>query len=319
MYVVGGESLIDLVAQPIGPDKVMRMEAYAGGSPYNCAIALAKLGNKSGYLCPISKDGFGDVLLQPLLDAGAEPLIKERVAEPSSLAVVTLNGRGQAQYEFYRSADRAFTEEGLRTALPDDLELLQIGGFCSIEPEDAAIWLKVADEALGRGAILSMDPNVRPSLVSDVKAYKQRLSAFFDRMHIIKLSDEDLMALDADKSVEEHASDLLTRPNCKLVVVTLGEKGSRAFTANSHAAAPIYKPPIFGDTVGAGDSLMAGVIARLTEREDLTEDRLGQLDAAALEDILWFGAVVAGLNCAEHGCNPPVRADVGSIFDAPRQ
>ncbi len=309
MFVVGGESLIDLVPEPRAAGEPIRMQAHAGGSPYNCAMALARLGNATGFLCPISKDGFGDYLLEPLEAAGVRPLLKERVSAPTTLAVVTLNERGQAQYAFHRGADRAFTREGLIAALPEDIQLFQIGGFCSVLAEDAAVWHEVAEQAAARGAVLSMDPNVRPSLVADFTAYKARLEDFFDIVNLIKLSDEDLRALDADKSVEAHAQDLLARPNCELVVVTLGEGGSRAFTAAGEGRSPIFAPPVFGDTVGAGDSLMAGILTFLTERGELKPERLGALGEAALTEMLRFGAVVAGLNCAHKGCHPPSRAE----------
>src|SRR5688572_27311586 len=101
MFVVGGESLIDLVQEPLGPDGVIHMTAHQGGSPYNCAMALSKLGNDTGFLCPISKDGLGTYLLGPLQDAGVKPLLAERVFAPTTLAVVTLNAKQEAQYEFY--------------------------------------------------------------------------------------------------------------------------------------------------------------------------------------------------------------------------
>lgn len=316
MFVVGGESLIDLVSQPVGADGQIHMDAHAGGSPYNCAMALARLGNNTGYLCPISKDGFGDYLLGPHDAAGVTQLLAERVSAPTTMAVVTLDERGQAQYEFYRSAERAFTHEGLIGALPSNLDLFSIGGFCPIEPEDADVWLDVADAAAAKGAVIAMDPNVRPSLVSDFESYKERLSSFFDRVHLIKLSDEDLALIDDGKSVEQHAAALLARPKCALVVVTLGEGGSRAFTKAGEGQADIYTPPVFGDTVGAGDSLMAGIISILAERGDLMPARLEALDGAALSDVLKFGAVVAGLNCAHKGCHPPSRAQVDAVLQS---
>lgn len=316
MFVVGGESLIDLVQEPLGPDGVIRMSAHQGGSPYNCAIALSKLGNDTGFLCPISKDGFGTYLLGPLNEAGVKPLLEERVFAPTTLAVVTLNAKKEAQYEFYRGADRAFTNEGLRWALPERMDVFQIGGFCPIEPEDAAVWVDVATSALRQGAILSMDPNVRPSLVGDFEAYRRRLEAFFDLVHIVKLSQEDLAALEAGKPIEQHAKELLARPNCELVVVTLGEEGSVAFTESGSARAGIYSPPVFGDTVGAGDSLMAGVLTILAEEGHLRPGRLRRLDRGVLERVLRFGAVVAGLNCAHKGCNPPKRGEVDAVLKA---
>ncbi|VAW22846.1 Fructokinase [hydrothermal vent metagenome] len=314
MFVVGGESLIDLVPKPQKQDGVILMEAHQGGSPYNCAIALARLGNQSGFLCPVSQDGFGDYLAAPLQKAGVRLLLSERVKEPTSLAVVSLNERGQAQYQFYRAADRAFDIDKMILSLPQNLKLYQIGGFCAIEPNDAQIWEQVARAALQKGATLSIDPNIRPSLVTDFAAYKQRLNRFFDLVHLIKLSLEDLEALDNSKSVDQHVEELLARPNCRLVIVTDGENGSKAFTASASASAEIYRPPVFGDTVGAGDALMAGVLTILFELDFLAANRLGQLDQTSLKEVLRFGAVVAGLNCRQKGSHPASRAEVDKVL-----
>lgn len=314
MFVVGGESLIDLVPVEPRADGTICMEAHAGGSPMNCAMALSLLGQDSGFMCPISVDGFGDYILKPLTASGVKPLLADRVAAPTTLAVVALNARGQAQYQFYREADRAFTRESLLAALPDKPSVFQIGGFCAIEPEDADVWFDVALEAARRGAVVSIDPNVRPTLVSDFASYKERLDRFFDITHLIKISDEDLAALDDSKTIETHAEALLAHKNCELVVVTLGEGGSRAFTKSAHASAEIYRPAEFGDTVGAGDSLMAGVLSRIADKGALTPDGLAGLDEAALEDILHYGAVVAGLNCAHKGCHPPRRDEVEAVL-----
>ncbi len=326
MFVVGGESLIDLVQERPDADGVVRMTAHQGGSPYNCAIALSKLGNDTGFLCPISRDGFGTYLLQPLDEAGVKPLLQERVLAPTTLAVVTLDAEQKAQYEFYRGADRAFTAEGMKAALPQQLEVFQFGGFGSIEPDDAVVWVEVAKAALARGATITIDPNVRPSLVHDFPAYVRQLDTCLDIAHLIKVSIEDLMTLDQGKATKElppaetelvlgkYVENFLSRPNCELVVVTFGEAGSRAFTRAGEARAGIYSPPVFGDTVGAGDSLMAGILTLLNEQGDLKPGRLKLLGAGKLETVLRFGAVVAGLNCAHKGCNPPTRGEVDAVL-----
>jgi fructokinase len=314
MFVVGGESLIDLVSKPVGEDGRIELVAHAGGSPYNCAIALSKLGNETGFLCPISEDTFGGTLLRPLEAAGVEPLIRERVRAPTTLAVVTLNERGEASYAFYRQADRAFSSEVLLSSLPKEIELFQIGGFCAIEPEDAEAWLGVAAEAARRGATISMDPNVRPSLVGDLDAYKARLGRLLDIAHVIKVSREDLAALDSGRSLEQHAEELLGRPNCELVVVTLGDEGSRAFTARAQAEAGIYTPPTFVDTVGAGDTLMAAVLTFLCERNQLKPGELANIGPETLQKMLQFGAVAAGINCGRAGADPPNRGEVDVVL-----
>lgn len=314
MFVVGGESLIDLVAQRVGADRRVMLEAHAGGSPFNCAIALSKLGNECGFLCPFSTDTFGDMLLMPLKAAGTHLLMATRVDAPTTLAVATIDERGKASYRFYREADRAFTRDGLIAALPDHPQVFQIGGFCPILPEDAEVWLDVADAARAKGALITMDPNVRPTLVSDFAAYKARLDRFFAKVNLVKLSDEDLLALDAGKSIEDHVKDLLAHPDCALVVVTFGEGGSRAFTRSAHGAADVYIPPVFGDTVGAGDSLMAGILTILGSWDALSPTALAALSADKLNEMLRFGAVTAGLNCAHAGCVPPTRAEVERVL-----
>lgn len=315
MFVVAGESLIDLVSRPRS-DGPLEMSAHEGGSPYNCAIALAKLGQSAGFLCPISKDTFGDLLMGPLERAGVVPLVKERSDCNTTLAVVTRNAKGLPAYAFYRqgTAERDISRDKLLAALPEWIDLFQIGGFLPIEPEDAEIWLDIVQSVAQRGAVLSIDPNVRPSLISDFAGYKQRLSAFLDLAHIVKVSDEDLTALDASLSIEAHAQNLLARPHVELVVATMGEDGSRAFTTKAEASAPIHRPEKFGDTVGAGDSLMAGILTALAQRDALQPGKIGALDAPALTDILTFGAVTAGLNCGHIGCNPPTRAEVEAVL-----
>ena len=312
MFVVGGESLIDLVPVAAGADA--ERVALAGGSPFNCAIALSKLGNQTGFLCPISSDEYGELLLTPLAAAGVQVLLEERVAAPTSKAIVTFNDKMQASYVFERGADRAFTRDGLLGALPEQVALYQIGGFCPILAEDALIWGDVVEQAMARGATISIDINVRDKLVDDEAGYRARLSDFLDRAHIVKLSDEDHDWLEPGLSVEEHAARLLARPNCELVVVTLGEHGSKAFSRRASGQAAIYSPPLFVDTVGAGDSLMAGILTWLGEAGALKPGALGQLDAVQLEDMLRFGAVVAGINCGRKGCQPPSRDEVDAVL-----
>ncbi len=314
MYVVGGESLVDLVAQPVVENRPMTLEAHAGGSPYNCAIALSKLGKPVGFLCPISTDTFGDQLMGPLEAAGVHTLLEQRVMAPTTLAIATLDPQGRASYRFYREADRAFTRDGLIAALPQKPDVFQIGGFCAILPEDAEIWLDVAATAAARGALISIDPNVRPTLVSDFAAYSARLDRFFDLVNLVKVSDEDLHALDPQKTIKDHVAALLARPSCALVVVTLGEGGARAFTRTAEGVADVYRPPVFGDTVGAGDSLMAGILTILGDWNALSAEALSALPADKLSQMLKFGAVTAGLNCAHTGCKPPTRAEVDAVL-----
>jgi fructokinase len=313
MFVVGGESLIDLKEKPV-KDGVMPLTAHAGGSPMNCAIALRRMGNDTGFLCPISEDKFGGMILAPLAEAGVKVLLKKRVKEPTTLAVVSDDGKGNPRYQFYRHADRAFTREGLVAALPRKIELFQFGGFCPIEAYDARAWLEAAKAAAAAGATISIDPNVRPAVIRDMAAYKQRLGRMLDLAHIVKVSHEDLEYLEKGRPLEAHAAALLERSNCKLVVITRATEGSVAFTRDARASSPIYPAKKGGDNVGAGDTLMAGILTWLRDQRMLAAGKLGKLSADQLQQMLWFGAVAAGINCSRVGANPPTRAEVEAII-----
>ena len=320
MFVVSGESLMDVFHEPQPPSNRIALTATAGGSPFNCAIALARLGSPTGYLCPISRDRFGDVLLGKLNADNVEVLIKERVTEPTTLAMVTLDEARKAKYVFYRHSDRAFTREGLLAALPRQIDLYQIGGFIPLLQEDADIWRPVVDAAAGAGATISIDPNFRPLAIDDKDAYIERLDPFLDRAHLIKISSEDLQYLyDSDDYVGLARELLEGRPKCQLVVVTLAEKGSVAVTAAGEGKGGIYNlpdPEVGADTVGAGDTLMAGIITWLSNNGMLSPEKLGTLDGAALDTMLRFGSIAAGINCSRVGANPPTRAEVEAVLAA---
>lgn len=313
MFVVGGESLIDLKEKPV-KGGVMPLTAHAGGSPMNCAIALRRLGHDTGFMCPISEDKFGGMILAPLAEAGVKVLLKKRVREPTTLAVVSDDGKGNPRYMFYRHADRAFSREGLIAALPKKIELFQFGGFCPIEAYDARAWLETAKVAAKQGATISIDPNVRPAVITDMAAYKQRLGRMLDLAHIVKVSHEDLDYLEPNKPLEAHAAALLARPNVKLVVITRAMDGAIAFTREARAEVPIYPAKKGGDNVGAGDTLMAGMLTWLRDHRALAPAELAALSGDKLRDMLWFGAVAAGINCSRVGANPPTRAEVEKVL-----
>src|SRR5690606_21060876 len=125
MFVVAGESLIDLVAKRRRSGGGLAFAAHPGGSPYNCACALGHLGLDTGFLCPISRDGFGDALLGPLREAGVTPLLPARSARPTTLAVMTPDGRGLPRYTFYRggTAEHDLDRDALIAALPERVNL----------------------------------------------------------------------------------------------------------------------------------------------------------------------------------------------------
>jgi fructokinase len=64
------------------------------------------------------------------------------------------------------------------------------------------------------------------------------------------------------------------------------------------------------DTVGAGDTFQAALLATLAERGLLTRDALGVLDTGTLHNVLGFAAQAAAITCSRRGADLPRRAEL---------
>ena len=288
-----GEALIDLIQiegqyQNLNPV----YQACPGGSPFNAALALARLGHEAHFATPISTDGYGQLLLNRLIEMGGTYAYPERVKSPTSLAVITLN-KGQASYQFYRThvADRAIDFAKLR-ALPLPT-WLQIGGLALASKADAQAWLDRVTWLTDQGVYLSFDPNVRATFIEDRAHHRQICDALAARAHVVKLSDEDGAFLYGTVNPLDH----LLAQGAGLVALTKGAKGAELATKDTQISVPVPKGNISGDTVGAGDTFGAALLSCVIR---------GETD---LKRMGTFAATAAFLNCQHEGCHPPTRAE----------
>ena len=319
MFTIAGESLIDFIQQPALKTETGYpvYEAFPGGGPFNIARAMGRLSEDVGFLCPFSRDTLGALLLDTLKADGTRDLIGEAVAAPTSMAVVSFTDDGQPAYQFYRegTADRVdqMTADELLSFIPADCRAFHLGSLATAVKVDAKIWAEVVEKLVARGVLISLDPNVRPSFITDMDDYRGWMEALFAQTSILKISDEDLEILYPGQPWTVSAESIKARFDLPLFIVTRGGEGARLWSGAATADVPVFTPEQFGDTVGAGDSFMAGTLARLREQGLLTRAALAAMDAAALTDVGGFAATVAGLNVAHKGCNPPTREQVLAI------
>lgn len=302
MIVVGGENLIDLV-QSQDVDGSPAFVAKAGGSQYNCAMALGRLGVKPLYITPISTDKMGDLLADTLTSSGVQ-VASPRLDAPSSLAVVSLEN-GQPSYQFYReqTAERLVSVEALQAVIPAETSVFQIGSLSLCDGPDADVWADLFVKLAGQGIQCTIDPNVRDVFVKDRASYTARLERMMAVASVIKISDEDLGWLYPDADLESKSQELLAGSTATVFVLTKGSEGAVLFTANQRVAAPAEKLENLADTVGAGDTFMSALIYQL---QGVTEAP----DAARLAEIGAFAAKAAAINCTRTGCNPPTLAEL---------
>ncbi|WLI91439.1 PfkB family carbohydrate kinase [Massilia sp. R2A-15] len=302
MIATFGEALVDLIEQPDG-----RFAPCLGGSVCNFTVALARQGVPTRYLNPLSRDHFGERFDALLRGAGVDLPGHPRSAGPTSLAVVSLDAYGSPSYAFHREgvADRDIDARAAIAAFPAPLELLHTGGL-TLVPADLDKTLEICAAAAARGALVSVDANMRPMLASDLGAYGAGVRRALDQAHVAKVSDEDLDALGIGRgSLDAIVGALFPGSALELVVYTQGPRGAALLTRRHQVelAAPAGLRVV--DTVGAGDCFHAGLVACLLRAGALaSREQLAALEPAQLRAALRHAIAAASVNIMRSGCDP---------------
>ena len=312
MIVCCGEALVDMV--PWGGEG----EAFLprpGGCPFNTAIAAARLGAKVEFLGRIGRDLFGSQLAEALEADGVGTRLCARSDEPATLAFVRRDRRGDARYAFYSNgaADRSLSISDLPARLGPDARFLALGSISLLqEPSGSAIEALAARES-GR-LLVSLDPNIRPSLVADRGSHLARLLRVASSSAIVKASDDDLRWMFPGLGVEDAARALLDA-GASLVAATLGAAGALAMTrrASARVAAPAVEVV---DTIGAGDTFHAAPLARLEAAGARSRADLEALDADFLRGALEYACAAAALDCTRAGAEPPRAPELEAFLPA---
>jgi fructokinase len=301
MILSCGEALIDMLPRQSAEGEDA-FAPYAGGAVFNTAIALGRLGAPSGFLSGISTDLFGEVLTDSLTASKVDSSLAIRSDRPTTLAFVKLVD-GQASYAFYdeNTAGRMITPDDM-PALPSHVESVFFGGISLVvDPCGSAYEALMTREAPNR--VTMIDPNIRPGFITDAAGYRARIDRMIGMADVVKLSDEDLHWVEGKGDIPTLAAKILAQ-GPKVVFVTEGSKGAHAFTAQDHAFVAARKVEV-ADTVGAGDTFNAGVLAALHRNGLLTKSALGGIGKDALEKALDLGVRAAAVTVSRPGANPP--------------
>ena len=303
MILCCGEALIDMIPSPTdaGQDGFV---PHPGGAVFNTAIALGRLGANAGLVTGLSRDMFGTRIMAALTASQVDATNVVISDRPTTLAFVQL-ADGHATYSFFdeNSAGRMLSPDDMPT-LPADVTTLFFGGI-SLACEPCADAYADLLARQGQGRVVMLDPNIRAGFIQDQARYRARLTGMIAGADIIKVSDEDLHWINpAPLSLREKVSALLDQGPA-LVILTRGGDGATGYLANGEeVSVPAVRTRIV-DTVGAGDTFNAGVLAKLDALGCLTPDGLRQLSAQSLEPVLQYAASAAAITVSRAGANPP--------------
>ncbi|WP_422736696.1 carbohydrate kinase family protein [Micromonospora sp. WMMD729] len=317
MIVVAGEALIDLVVTPEG------QRAVPGGSPANVAVTLARLDQPVRLLARLGPDEYGQQIAEHLAANQVDLRWAVRAPEPTSVAVATLDVTGQASYEFRLdgAADWQWTAQELADLADSSATALHTGSLAlALDPGAQVLEGLLARERERDALTLSIDLNLRPSIVTDRAAEQQRVRRQVPLAHLVKASDEDLAWLYPDRSIADVMAEW-REAGVSCAVVTRGGDGAWLLAPNGVLHEQPAVPTTVVDTVGAGDSFTGGLLAALADIDALGDrptDRLAAVTEQQWTKVLRQAATVAALTCARRGANPPTRAELQALLAAPR-
>lgn len=306
--VVVGESLVDIISDPRQPEAV---QVHPGGSPLNVAVGAARLGLRTALVTHYADDRNG-LLIDGHLQANGVQVINGGTA-PTSTALAALGPDGGADYTF------SITWDISGAALPALASVegsghVHTGSIASmLAPGDAAT-LSLVQAARGH-ATISYDPNCRPAISPDVASARHQAELFVAASDIVKASDEDLSWLYPDRTPEETLQAWLNL-GPGLVALTRGAAGPVIVSGAGRVEMAAESISV-ADTVGAGDSFMAGLIAGLAQLGALGAGGRRQLRALTPDQLHALAAYAnraAAITCSRKGANPPFSAELGPLM-----
>jgi len=296
-----GEILFDFISK--SPNKGLGeselFEKRPGGSPFNVAVGVAKLGADVSFLTKIAQDEFGKFLFEYLKENGVNTDCSFTVEGlKTSLAFAAVDAQGKAEYEFYRdnAADTRLELKDIENLDYEKFNIFHFGSIALIDEPTSSTLTRLFDNFVSGDLVTSFDPNIRLSLIKNRENYNNLVKNIIKKVDILKMSDDDLFHLTEKKNVEEAIMTLSVKEGA-ILFVTLGSEGSLVYKDGIIRRVPGYKVKVV-ETVGCGDSFMAGILYKL---RDFSKDELSNITVEELAEYADFANKCAAIVATKQG------------------
>ena len=311
MFLSCGDCLFDVFAVPQEDIATIGLSGRVGGSPLNVALGLARLGHHAGFFTKMSGDLFGERIRGFMEREQIDQRFLIPTDRNTTLAMVSLGLDGSASYAFYieGTADRSIDPEEVPQSLPAEVEVVHVASYSTVtEPTASALARLVRQEATNR--FISYDPNIRASIEPDLDIWRAKVAELVPFAGLVKASEEDIAQLYPGRAVDSVISEWVSA-GAELAIVTLGEHGAIARTSGGVDARVAGRSVAVVDTVGAGDTFQAALLAGLKERDALSRAAIAGFSREDVEKLLGFAVEAASVTCTRKGADLPRRADLG--------
>lgn len=294
-----GELLIDFTQNGFSDQGNPLFEANPGGAPCNVLALLQKMGRKTAFIGKVGNDGFGNQLKRALEETGisAEGLFMDEDVH-TTLAIVQTKPDGDRDFSFYRrpGADMMLTEEQIPEKLIRNSRIFHYGTLSMTDEPVRSATRKAIAAAEEAGLVLSFDPNLRPPLWNTLEEAREQICYGLAHCHILKISDDEITWLTNEEDYGKAAAAIRARfPQIRLLLVSLGKEGSRAYYKDMEVCVRPFLHPDTIETTGAGDTFMGSILHKVLEKG------LDDLNAEDLTEMLTFANAAASLITRKKG------------------
>jgi fructokinase len=300
--LVGGEALYDMISTNPGTGLggTKTFEKRAGGSPFNIAVGVRRLGIPVAFVGKFGEDQFGEALVQFLRGEQIEvDLIVREPGTKTTLAFVAVDQAGKVDFRFYRdnAADTSLQTAELKPFDPRKFSLYHCGGIVLADEPTASAYSSIVDRFMQLGVPVSLDPTIRKSLIADEETYLNRIRRLAEKVNVLKLSDEELSYLTGVTDPPRAVRALRVSAGA-LVIITLGSQGAEIYRdSECLVRVPGFSVKVV-ETTGCGDSFMAATLAKLAGK---TPKEIAGLTPAQLEPIARFANAAAAIVATRYG------------------
>ena len=325
LLCVLGELVVDMLPVPTADatSTAPHYVARPGGNALNVAVAAGRLDTPVRLLARLGTGPLGANLRRHAELSGVDGAGFVPATEPVSLAVIGLKPDGSPDYGFHvlGAADWQWTDAELAAVYPERTAILHVGSISSWTPPGSDAIARLVDRVAG-SALISVDPNIRPpladgpvgaSLGNNAAVVRERLDRLVRRADVVKVSAEDLEWLEPDVQDADGLDAAAQRWADRGPALVLLTDGGGPLRVARPGRPVVHREPIrvtVADTVGAGDSLAAGLLSGLLGAGVTTRAALEALPDEELLRVVDDAALVAAINCTRVGADPPTRAEL---------
>lgn len=293
-----GELLIDFTENGVSNQGNPLFEANPGGAPCNVLAMLSKLGHEVSFIGKVGNDFFGHQLKSAIEEVGIDSsnlCMDDEIH--TTLALVHTFPDGDRDFSFYRNpgADMMLKESEIPEDIIVNSKVFHFGTLSMTHPEVRKATKKAIEIAKKNNVILSFDPNLRPPLWTSLEEAREQVLYGLSQCDILKISDNEIQWLTGIEDYSEGVRWILERYDIKLILVSMGKDGSRAYYKDKFVEVKPFLQETTIETTGAGDTFCACVLHYICKYG------LDNIESNTLEEMLTFANAAASIITTRKG------------------